>query len=218
MVIKIKEPLDPELGMLREGQILFTYFHLAGDETLTRRVLENKIIGIAYETIETDDGKLPLPTPMSEVVGRLAIQEEAKYLEKSFGGVAGVPPAKVVILGAGVVGVNAAQMAAMIGIIKKPLQMVSLLLPPRSATTATAKVGPLMVSGILTRKIQTQWHLVPSTTGGTAFMRKMALPLNQKKKNGVLPAMMLTRQAATRMVQENKPLTYQEITSIMDII
>jgi len=122
MVIKIKEPLDPELGMLREGQVLFTYLHLAGDEALTRKVLENKIIGIAYETIETDDGRLPLLTPMSEVAGRLAIQEGAKYLEKTFGGrgvllggVAGVPPAKVVILGAGVVGINAAQMAAGMG-------------------------------------------------------------------------------------------------------
>ncbi len=122
MVIKIKEPLGPELGMLREGQVLFTYLHLAGDEALTRGLLENKIIGIAYETIETDDGKLPLLTPMSEVAGRLAIQEGAKYLEKTFGGrgvllggVAGVPPAKVVILGAGVVGINAAQMAAGMG-------------------------------------------------------------------------------------------------------
>jgi len=122
MVIKIKEPLDPELGMLREGQVLFTYLHLAGDEALTRRVLEGKIIGIAYETIETDDGKLPLLTPMSEVAGRLAIQEGAKYLEKTYGGrgillggVAGVPPAKVVILGAGAVGINAAQMAVGMG-------------------------------------------------------------------------------------------------------
>jgi alanine dehydrogenase len=122
MIIKIKEPLDPELGMLTEGQVLFAYLHLAGDEALTRRVLESKIIGIAYETIETDDGKLPLLTPMSEVAGRLAIQEGAKYLEKTYGGrgillggVAGVPPAKVVILGAGAVGINAVQMAVGMG-------------------------------------------------------------------------------------------------------
>ncbi len=122
MIIKIKEPLDPELGMLTEGQVLFAYLHLAGDEALTRRVLEGKIIGIAYETIETDDGKLPLLTPMSEVAGRLAIQEGAKYLEKTYGGrgillggVAGVPPAKVVILGAGAVGINAVQMAVGMG-------------------------------------------------------------------------------------------------------
>jgi alanine dehydrogenase len=122
MIVKIKEPIGPEFQMAKEGQVWFTYFHLAGDEALTKKTLETKMIGIAYETIETDDGKLPLLIPMSEVAGRLAVQEGAKYLEKTYGGrgvllggVSGVPPAKVVVLGAGIVGINAMQMAVGMG-------------------------------------------------------------------------------------------------------
>jgi len=122
MVVKVKEPLKQECDLLKEGQILFAYLHLASDETLTRCLMEGKVIAIAYETVETNDGRLPLLIPMSEVAGRLAIQEGAKYLEKPqggkgilLGGVPGVPPAKVVVLGGGVVGTNAAKMASGLG-------------------------------------------------------------------------------------------------------
>jgi len=122
MIIKIKEPLDPEFSLLRKEQILFTYLHLAGDEKLTHRLLETNCIGIAYETMEDEKGELPLLVPMSEVAGRLAIVEGAKYMQKTFGGrgiflggVPGVKPAKVLILGAGVVGKHAAQMAVGLG-------------------------------------------------------------------------------------------------------
>ncbi len=122
MIIKIKEPLEPEFSLLREDQLLFTYLHLAGDIKLTKKLLDLKIVGIAYETMEEEDGTLPLLVPMSEVAGRLAIQEGAKYLERPFGGagillggVPGVLPAKVVILGGGVVGRNAAQVGAGLG-------------------------------------------------------------------------------------------------------
>jgi len=122
MIVKVKEPLKPECDLLKEGQILFTYLHLASDKTLTRSLMSAKVIAIAYETVETVDGKLPLLIPMSEVAGRLAIQEGAKYLEKPQGGegillsgVPGVAPAEVVILGGGVVGTNAAKMAAGLG-------------------------------------------------------------------------------------------------------
>ncbi len=122
MIVKVKEPQPEEFDLLREGQILFTYLHLAADENLTRRLMERKIIGIAYETVELDDGSLPLLIPMSEIAGRMAPQEGAKYLEKPFGGrgvllggVPGVPPAKVVILGGGTVGMNAAIIAAGMG-------------------------------------------------------------------------------------------------------
>ena len=122
MVMKVKEPLPQEYGLIREGQIVFTYFHFAASEELTRAMIESKCVAIAYETIETADGKLPLLTPMSEVAGRMAVQEGAKYLERTQGGrgillagVPGVEPATVVILGGGVVGTNAAKMAAGLG-------------------------------------------------------------------------------------------------------
>ncbi len=118
MVLKVKEPLPEEYGRLREGSILFTYLHLAADEPLTQALLASGATCIAYETVETDDGKLPLLAPMSEVAGRLATQMGAWALEKAqggrgllLGGVPGVPPAKVVVLGGGIVGYNAALIA-----------------------------------------------------------------------------------------------------------
>ncbi len=122
MVVKVKEPLPSEYKYLRPDLILFTYLHLAASEELTRAMLESGVIGIAYETVQTADGALPLLVPMSEVAGRMATQEGAKYLEKSFGGrgvllggVPGVAPADVVILGGGTVGINAAKIAVGMG-------------------------------------------------------------------------------------------------------
>jgi len=122
MIIKVKEPIAVEWPRMRKGQTLFTYFHFAADEKLTKAHLESGATCIAYETVELATRELPLLTPMSEVAGRMAVQEGAKYLEKLYGGrgvllggVPGVPPAKVVILGGGVVGVNAAKMAAGMG-------------------------------------------------------------------------------------------------------
>jgi alanine dehydrogenase len=118
LVLKVKEPLPEEYGRLREGLILFTYLHLAADEELTRALVSSGATCIAYETVETDDGRLPLLAPMSEVAGRLATQMGAWALEKAqggrgllLGGVPGVPPAKVVVLGGGIVGYNAALIA-----------------------------------------------------------------------------------------------------------
>jgi len=122
LIVKVKEPLEEEFGLIRPGQVIFTYFHLAAEEGLTRALLERKAVCIAYETIQEDDGTLPLLTPMSEVAGRMAIQEGAKYLERPqegrgilLSGVPGVPPANIVIFGGGVVGLNAAKIAAGIG-------------------------------------------------------------------------------------------------------
>jgi alanine dehydrogenase len=122
LVVKVKEPLPNEWRLLRPGQIVFTYFHFAADEKLTRAVLESGIIAVAYETIRDSKGGLPLLTPMSEVAGRMSIQEGAKYLERPqegrgilLGGVPGVLPANVVILGGGIVGANAAKVAAGLG-------------------------------------------------------------------------------------------------------
>jgi alanine dehydrogenase len=118
LLLKVKEPIAAEYGRLREGLTLFTYLHIAADEPLTRALAESGITGIAYETVETPDRKLPLLAPMSEVAGRLAPQMGAWSLEKAhggrgilLGGVPGVPPAKVVVLGGGVVGLNAALIA-----------------------------------------------------------------------------------------------------------
>jgi alanine dehydrogenase len=122
MIMKVKEPIAPEWPRMRRGQVIFTYFHFAADEALTRAHMDSGAVCIAYETVELPTRELPLLTPMSEVAGRMAVQEGAKYLEKLYGGrgvllggVPGVPPAKVVVLGGGVVGTNAAKMAAGMG-------------------------------------------------------------------------------------------------------
>ncbi|WP_373074321.1 alanine dehydrogenase [Zeaxanthinibacter enoshimensis] len=122
MIVKVKEPLLEEYPLIRENQVVFTYFHFASNETLTQAMIESGAICIAYETVEDPDGSLPLLTPMSEVAGRMAIQQGARYLEKPvkgrgvlLGGVPGVAPGKVLVLGAGTVGIQAAKMAAGLG-------------------------------------------------------------------------------------------------------
>ena len=122
MVMHVKEPLPPEYDLIREGQIVFTYLHLAADLTQTNALIKSRSVSIAYETIQKADGSLPLLTPMSEVAGRMAIQQGAKYLEMAqgghgvlLGGVPGVDPGTVVVIGGGVVGVNAAKMACGLG-------------------------------------------------------------------------------------------------------
>jgi alanine dehydrogenase len=122
MIIKVKEPIAVEWPRMKRGQVIFTYFHFAADEKLTRAHMAAGPVCIAYETVELPPSELPLLTPMSEVAGRMAVQEGAKYLEKLYGGrgvllggVPGVAPAKVVILGGGIVGINAAKMAAGLG-------------------------------------------------------------------------------------------------------
>src|SRR5712691_3152334 len=122
MIVKVKEPIASEYGLMKEGQTIYTYFHLAADKPLAKALLERKIAAIAYETIQTDDGQLPLLKPMSEVAGRMAVQVGAVYLEKEPGGkgillsgVPGVRRGKVVILGGGVVGTNSAKLATGMG-------------------------------------------------------------------------------------------------------
>jgi alanine dehydrogenase len=122
MIMKVKEPIAVEWPRMRAGQIIYTYFHFAAAEDLTQAVIKSKAIAVVYETVQLASGELPLLTPMSEVAGRMAVQEGAKYLEKVFGGsgvllggVPGVSPGEVVIIGGGVVGINAAKMAAGLG-------------------------------------------------------------------------------------------------------
>lgn len=122
MIIKVKEPIEQEYSLIKEDQLLFTYFHFASHEPLTRAMIDSKAVCLAYETVEFSDRSLPLLVPMSEVAGRMAIQEGAKYLEKPvkgrgvlLGGVPGVEPGHVLILGGGIVGMQAAKMAAGLG-------------------------------------------------------------------------------------------------------
>jgi alanine dehydrogenase len=122
MIVKVKEPIASEYQLIRENQLLFTYFHFASSEPLTKAMIDRKAVCLAYETVERSDRSLPLLVPMSEVAGRMAVQEGAKYLEKPMGGfgillggVAGVKPANVLVLGGGIVGTQSAKMAAGLG-------------------------------------------------------------------------------------------------------
>jgi alanine dehydrogenase len=148
MIVKVKEPIAEEYDLIQKGQIVFTYFHFASSEPLTKAMIESKAVCIAYETVEDEEGTLPLLTPMSEVAGRMAIQQGAKYLEKPvkgrgvlLGGVPGVAPGRVLVLGAGVVGIQAAKMAAGLGahvtimdINLKRLRYVNDVMPPHVVT------------------------------------------------------------------------------------
>ncbi len=155
LVTKVKEPLPEEYALMRCGQVLFAYFHFAASLELTQAVLDSGSIAIAYETIQEADGSLPLLTPMSEVAGRMAIQQAAKYLEREhggrgvlLGGVPGVAPANVVVIGAGVVGTNAAKMAAGLGarvsildVNLQKLRYLSDVLPPNVVTLMSNPVN-----------------------------------------------------------------------------
>lgn len=148
LIVKVKEPLPDEFPMLQEGQVIFTYFHFAANLELTREMMKRELICIAYETIQTDDDELPLLTPMSEIAGKMAVQEGAKYLEKPMmgrgillGGVPGVTPAEVVILGGGTVGTNSAKVASGLGanvtildIDLKRLRYLDDIMPPNVIT------------------------------------------------------------------------------------
>jgi len=171
MIVKVKEPIEEEYGLVQKGQVVFTYFHFASSERLTQAMVDSNAICIAYETVEDPDGSLPLLTPMSEVAGRMAIQQGAKYLEKPvkgkgvlLGGVPGVPPGRVLVLGAGTVGIQAAKMAAGLGahvtmmdVNMKRLRYVNDVMPPHVVTEFSneynirkhVKTHDLIVGGVL---------------------------------------------------------------------
>ena len=171
MIVKVKEPIEAEYKLVKKDQLLFTYFHFASSESLTHAMLASGSVCIAYETVEEDDRSLPLLTPMSEVAGRMAIQQGARYLEKPvkgrgvlLGGVPGVTPGKVLVLGAGVVGIQAAKMAAGLGahvtvmdISMKRLRYVNDIMPPHVVTEFSneynirrhIKTHDLIIGGVL---------------------------------------------------------------------
>jgi alanine dehydrogenase len=171
LILKVKEPLESEYTLIKENQIVFTYFHFASSRTLTEAMIKSKAICIAYETVEKADRSLPLLIPMSEVAGRMSVQQGAKYLEKHqkgrgvlLGGIPGVKPANVLILGAGIVGTNAAKMAAGLGAnvtimdVSLPrLRQLSDILPANVNTvmsneyniTEAVKISDLIIGAVL---------------------------------------------------------------------
>jgi len=171
MIVKVKEPIKEEYDLIKPHHIVFTYFHFASSEPLTKAMIKSKAVCIAYETVEDYDGTLPLLIPMSEVAGRMSIQQGAKYLEKPIkgrgvllGGVPGVPPGKVLILGAGIVGIQAAKMAAGLGanviimdVNMKQLRYVSDIMPKNVTTEFSSeynirkhiKDSDLIIGGVL---------------------------------------------------------------------
>ena len=171
LIVKVKEPIASEYNLIKKDQVVFTYFHFASSEPLTKAMIASEAVCIAYETVEDKQGTLPLLTPMSEVAGRMAIQQGAKYLEKPIkgrgillGGVPGVAPGKVLILGAGVVGVQAAKMAAGLGahvtimdVNMKQLRYVNDVLPSHVVTEFSneynirkhIKTHDLIIGGVL---------------------------------------------------------------------
>jgi alanine dehydrogenase len=182
LLLKVKEPIEREYGRLREGQVLFTYLHIAADEPLTHALVESGITAVAYETVETVDRRLPLLAPMSEVAGRLAAQAVAYYLEKPYGGrglllggVPGVAPGRVVVIGGGIVGYNAAIIAiglgAQVTILERSidrmrhleeilsgrvtLMMSSSLQIQESVADADAVIGAVLIPGALAPKLVT---------------------------------------------------------------
>ncbi len=183
LLLKVKEPIAPEYGRLREGLVLFTYLHIAADEPLTRALVDSGIAAVAYETVETDDRRLPLLAPMSEVAGRLAAQAGAYFLEKPLGGrglllggVAGVAPGRVVVIGGGIVGYNAAVIAIGLGgqvtILERSIDrmrhleeilsgrvtllMSSALQIEESVAEADVVIGAVLIPGALAPKLVTR--------------------------------------------------------------
>jgi alanine dehydrogenase len=183
LLLKVKEPIEPEYGRLREGLVLFTYLHIAADEPLTRALSESGITAVAYETVETDDRRLPLLAPMSEVAGRLAAQAGAYFLEKPLGGrglllggIAGVAPGRVVVIGGGMVGYNAAVIAlglgAQVTILERSIDrmrhleeilsgrvtllMSSSLQIEESVAEADVVIGAVLIPGALAPKLITR--------------------------------------------------------------
>ncbi len=195
LLLKVKEPIAPEYPRLREGLTLFTYLHIAADEPLTRALVESGVVAVAYETVETDDRRLPLLAPMSEVAGRLATQAGAHYLEKPkggrgllLGGVAGVAPGRVIVIGGGIVGYNAAViglgMGAQVTILERSVDRmrhleevlsgrVSLLMSSslqieESIKDADLVIGAVLIPGALAPKLLTR-EMVRTMKEGSVF-------------------------------------------------
>ena len=222
MVMHVKEPQPSEYDLIREGQIVFTYLHLAADETQTRALMKAKSVNIAYETIEKEDGSLPLLVPMSEVAGRMAAQEGAKYLEMPqggrgilLGGVKGVAPGTVVVIGGGVVGINAAKMAAGLGaqvyILDTNLERLAYL-----DDVMPANVFPLMSNPAILREYVLKADLVigavliPGAKAPKLITRDM---LSEMKDGSVIVDVAIDQGGC---IETSRPTTHAEPTFVVD--
>lgn len=222
MIIKVKEPIAPEYNLIRENQLLFTYFHFASSRELTEAMIARKAICLAYETVEKADRSLPLLVPMSEVAGRMAIQEGAKYLEKPLkgrgillGGVPGVPPAKVLILGGGVVGTQAAKMAAGLG---AQVTILDLSLP------RLRYLSDIMPANVVTR-MSNDYTIRELVKDHDLIVGAVLIP-GAKAPNLITRDMLKTMRAGTVLVdvavdqggciETCKPTTHEDPTFIID--
>jgi alanine dehydrogenase len=222
MVMHVKEPQPVEYPLIREDQIVFTYLHLAAEEQLTRALIERKSVNIAYETIQKADGTLPLLTPMSEVAGRMATQEGAKYLEMThggrgvlLGGVPGVEPGTVIVIGGGVVGINAARMACGLGA-KVYLLDTSLERLRYLSEVMPANCFPVMSSVPALRQLLPEADLVIGAVlipGGQApkLISRDMLPL--MKQGAVLVDVAIDQGGC---FETSKPTTHTEPTYMVD--
>ncbi|MBK9211423.1 MAG: alanine dehydrogenase [Saprospiraceae bacterium] len=222
MIMKVKEPIESEYPLIRPDHLLFTYFHFASYEPLTKAMIQNKPVCLAYETVESSDKSLPLLIPMSEVAGRMAIQEGAKYLEKPIkgrgvllGGVPGVTPGKVMILGGGVVGTQAAKMAAGLGALVTILD-ISLPRLRYLSDIMPANVTTMYSSEYNIRKL-IQDHdlivgavLIPGTKAPNLITRDM---LKQMRPGTVLVDVAVDQGGC---IETCKPTTHENPTFIID--
>lgn len=222
MVMHVKEPQPSEYDMIREGQIVFTYLHLAADEQQTKALIKAKSVNIAYETIEKTDGSLPLLVPMSEVAGRMAAQEGAKYLEMPqgglgvlLGGVKGVAPAIVVVIGGGVVGINAAKMAAGLGaqvyILDTNLERLAYL-----DDVMPANVFPLMSNPAILREYAIKADLVIGAVliPGAKAPKLITKDMLKEMKDGSVIVDVAIDQGGC--IETSKATTHAEPTYIVD--
>ncbi|HXV59901.1 MAG TPA: alanine dehydrogenase [Vicinamibacteria bacterium] len=222
MVVKVKEPLEQEVTFLRAGQILFTYLHLAPMSALTESLLERGVTGIAYETITAEDGSLPLLTPMSEVAGRMAIQEGAHYLEKAegglgmlVGGVPGVPRGEVIIIGGGVVGLNAAKMAVGLGgnvtILDKSLSRMQYLDDIFGGRVTTLMSNPITIEESVRRAdLVVGAVLIPGASAPKLVTRAMI----REMKNGAVIVDVAVDQGGC--FETTRPTTHSNPTYFVD--
>ena len=191
MIVKVKEPLPEEYGLLNEGQILYTYLHLAPAPELTQALMDRKIVGIAYETVQLPDRSLPLLIPMSEVAGRMAVHEGAKYLEREnggrgilLGGVPGVDPGHIVIIGGGIVGANAAKMAigtgaqvTLLDISLQRLRYLDDIYGSRLRTLMSNRFN--LLESLLTADLVIGAVLIPGAMAPRLITRDMLLPMQK---------------------------------------
>jgi alanine dehydrogenase len=222
MVMHVKEPLEPEFGLIRKDQILFTYLHLAAAEALTRVLMGTGAVCIAYETIQKADGSLPLLTPMSEVAGRMAIQQGAKYLEMAqggdgilLGGVPGVDPGLVVILGGGVVGINAAKMACGLGarvyVLDINLDRLRYLSDVMPSNCFLLMYNPAAVRDLIARAdVVVGAVLIPGAKAPKLVTREM---LKTMKKGAVLVDVAIDQGGC---FETSRPTTHSNPTYILD--